>query len=70
MRNGEIGVIGVERISGETPSVGVVDSDELELRPTEKRVSYPSTTKIGKKIFTGVGVNVDKKILWNGRTYG
>jgi hypothetical protein len=33
-----MGVMGVERISGETPSVGVVDSDELELRPENRNV--------------------------------
>jgi hypothetical protein len=33
-----MGVIGVERISGEADSVGVVDSEELELRPRKKKV--------------------------------
>jgi hypothetical protein len=39
VRKGEMGVMGVERISGETPSVGVVDSDELELRPENRNFS-------------------------------
>jgi len=44
-----MGVMGVERISGETPSVGVVDSDELELRP-DRRIFFKSNKNNDTKL--------------------
>ena len=60
MRSGDIGVIGDERISGVKASVGVVDSDELELRPEKKeveKIKYQTITFVMLKC-TGVVINV------------
>lgn len=65
-----MGVIGVERISGEADSVGVVDSEELELRPRKKKVITHCYVifRIDRNIGTYISVNVNQKILWNGGT--
>lgn len=69
--------MGVERISGVRASVGVVDSDELELRPSSKwkTPNQQFDTSRSKQSFnrwemrTGKSVDIDQQILWNGSAH-